>query len=177
MTTNIWFTADHHFGHNNIIRYCSRPFDNVREMNKALILAWNYNVGPRDTVYHLGDFALLRKERVDAILDQLNGRIHLIRGNHDRSLKSAQLKRFESVHVRLETKIDGQEITMSHYPMLTWRKAHYGAFMLHGHSHGSCKENYSLTAKRMDVGVDCNNYYPFHIDQVVEHMSYVNLSQ
>ncbi len=54
MTT--WFTADTHFGHTNVIRYCARPFDSVQAMDETLIENWNQVVRPKDTVYHLGDF-------------------------------------------------------------------------------------------------------------------------
>jgi calcineurin-like phosphoesterase family protein len=80
---NLFFTSDHHFGHNNIIKYCNRPFENVDEMNAALIKRWNEKIPPDGDVYHLGDFALCHPEKLEEILDQLNGRIHLIIGNHD----------------------------------------------------------------------------------------------
>ena len=51
----IFFTADHHFGHANIIRHCSRPFHSVEEMDGALLERWNAAVGQQDTVYILGD--------------------------------------------------------------------------------------------------------------------------
>jgi calcineurin-like phosphoesterase family protein len=53
----VFFTSDTHFGHANIIKYCGRPFASVEEMNRELIARWNAVVGPRDTVYHLGDRA------------------------------------------------------------------------------------------------------------------------
>jgi hypothetical protein len=54
---NIYFTADTHFNHANIISFCQRPFASVAEMNEALIAKWNARVGEGDLVYHLGDFA------------------------------------------------------------------------------------------------------------------------
>ena len=54
----IFFTADTHWGHRNIIRYCQRPFADVDEMNEALITNWNSTVGKDDIVFHLGDFAM-----------------------------------------------------------------------------------------------------------------------
>jgi calcineurin-like phosphoesterase family protein len=166
--SEIWWTADDHFGHAAIIRYCNRPFAHVDEMNEALIRAWNDRVGPRDSVYHVGDFAFAR---FDAIFGRLNGSIHLIRGNHDKGLKPAQLQRFASVSAYLEIKLHKQSITMCHYPMLAWNKSHYGSWMLHGHSHGSCKANRSMTAKRMDVGVDCNDYKPFSFEEIEKYMA------
>ena len=54
--SNIFFTSDSHFGHENIIRFCKRPFNSVREMNEELIHRWNSKVRPNDIVFHLGDF-------------------------------------------------------------------------------------------------------------------------
>ena len=53
-----FFTSDTHFGHENIIKYCNRPFTSTEEMDKALISNWNKVVKPEDTVFHLGDFAV-----------------------------------------------------------------------------------------------------------------------
>ena len=55
MKAKIWFTADLHFGHSNIIQHCNRPFSNVDEMDNYLISRWNSVVKPNDTIFVLGD--------------------------------------------------------------------------------------------------------------------------
>ena len=51
----IFFTADTHFGHNNVIRFCNRPFSSAAEMDEVMIRNWNARVTGGDTVYILGD--------------------------------------------------------------------------------------------------------------------------
>ena len=82
----IFFTADPHFGHENIIRHCKRPFASVDEMDAALIRNWNATVGPRDEVYILGDFTMRPAAQAHEYLAALNGRKYFIRGNHDKFL-------------------------------------------------------------------------------------------
>ena len=79
----IFFTADTHWGHRNIIRYCQRPFADVDEMNEALITNWNSTIGKDDIVFHLGDFAMGGSAEWCRLLERLNGRIYLILGNHE----------------------------------------------------------------------------------------------
>lgn len=99
-----WFISDHHFNHDKIIEYCNRPFANVEEMNNYMIKQWNSVVGKNDLVYHLGDFALQSgKKTVANLINQLNGNIILILGNHDRHGKQWFLDcGFVEVHRRLE---------------------------------------------------------------------------
>ena len=40
-----YFTSDQHFGHENIIRFCQRPFRGAAEMNEVLVEKWNAKVG------------------------------------------------------------------------------------------------------------------------------------
>lgn len=80
----VWYTSDTHFYHENIIKYCGRPFKDVNQMNEIIIRNWNERIQPNDLVYHLGDFGLFSKGREPQdILNRLNGNIHLIKGNHD----------------------------------------------------------------------------------------------
>jgi len=155
----IWFTSDTHYGHANVIKYCNRPFETVEEMDNILIANYNSRVMPNDTVYHLGDFSLGRD--ADRILQRLNGRIHLILGNHDK-LKPYVRDMFESVSAYKEITEYDTKIVMCHYAFRVWNKSHHGSWNLHGHSHG----NLPAIGKQLDVGVDSHNYFPISLSEV-----------
>lgn len=161
---NLWFTADHHFGHANIIRYCQRPFADVEAMNETLIAHWNRVVQPGDTVYHLGDLFLAPPPEATKLRERLNGSICLIRGNHDKtadSLKGAfqWVKDYYELSVEDEDAPGGKQyIVLFHYALRVWNRAHYGAWQLYGHSHGTLPD--IPGALSLDVGVDCNGFTP-----------------
>jgi calcineurin-like phosphoesterase family protein len=166
--TDIWFTSDTHFGHKNIIKFCNRPFKSIQEHDEILIQNWNSLVKQNDEVYHLGDFVLERREYAEKILKRLNGRIRFIRGNHDKVMKGEILKRFEWVKDYYEMKgPDKRKIVLCHYAFEVWNKSHHGSWHLHGHSHGTLKFK---DIKRLDMGVDTNNYKPYSIDQIQDIM-------
>lgn len=79
----IYFIADTHFNHENIIKYCNRPFKNAKEMNEYIVSKWNSAVAQNDIVYHLGDVGFGTTEELKEIVNRLNGTKILIRGNHD----------------------------------------------------------------------------------------------
>jgi calcineurin-like phosphoesterase family protein len=154
MTT--FFTADTHFGHANIIRYCGRPFASVEEMDEAMIATWNTVVGKEDTVFHLGDFALgTDAKSIRAVFARLNGRKRLIVGNHDRQATLDLPWAAKPSHLT-ETSIDGTRIVMCHYGLRVWPGMRWRAISLYGHSHGGLPG----TSKSLDVGVDCWDFAP-----------------
>lgn len=153
-----FFTSDTHFGHANIIHHCSRPFATINEMDDVLIENWNAVVGPKDTVWHLGDFSMGGAEDAQRYRSCLNGRIHLIWGNHDRnSVRSLPI--WASSQYATEIRLDGHDITLCHYAMRVWNRSHRGSLMLYGHSHGGLPGN--------DVGVDVWNFRPVTLDQIL----------
>lgn len=79
----MYFIADTHFGHENIIAYENRPFDTVEEMDRVMIENWNTVVKAEDEVFVLGDFSFYGKDRNTEICRKLNGRKILVMGNHD----------------------------------------------------------------------------------------------
>ena len=164
-----YFTADTHFGHENIIKYTKRPFATANHMDEILIANWNSVVGPDDEVYHLGDFALCNVEPCKRILDRLNGKIYLIRGNHEKTALSMP-DRFEWVkdyHEMYHPDPAGngkQMIVLMHYAMRVWNASHHGSWQLYGHSHGTLPDDPTLLS--IDVGVDCHGYAPISFQQI-----------
>ena len=48
----LWFTSDTHFNHENILKFCNRPFKDITEHDQKLIENWNSKISPDDTVFH-----------------------------------------------------------------------------------------------------------------------------
>lgn len=159
----IWFTADTHFGHVKVITYSKRPYNTIEEMDADLIKKWNAKINQKDEVWHLGDFSFAKEPAI--YREQLNGRINLVLGNHDRRRMSLldATRLFESVQDVKYLRYNNMRFWLSHYAHRTWPSSNKGTFHLYGHSHGDLP-NYN---RSMDVGVDANNYQPISIDEVV----------
>lgn len=175
---SIWFTADLHLGHKAILKYAERPFADVEEMDARLVEHWNAAVGERDQVYLLGDVSFHRPERTRELLAGLNGRIHLIRGNHDKDkrLTPSVGGRFEWVKDLYDLKVqdgaapDGvQRIVLCHYAMRVWNRSHHGSWHLYGHSHGSLADD--PHSRSTDVGVDRWGYSPVSYETIRGYMA------
>jgi calcineurin-like phosphoesterase family protein len=179
---NKWFTADEHFGHENIIKFCNRPFKNASHMDAEMISRWNSVVTNKDYVYVIGDFTLNGEAFAYKIIRQLKAKkIFIIPGGHDRWIKNKDVP--SDIKERLvicpplyETRWRGNTIVMCHYPMLTWEKSHYGSIHLHGHSHGNVghfgrsEEVRGLgQGTRIDIGVDMWDFTPVHADVVISY--------
>lgn len=177
----VFFTADHHFGHANIIRYCERPFLNVKEMDDALVNMWNSVVEKEDFVFHLGDFTLGDLDRFSSITRRLNGRIHIVPGGHDHrwlerfvylsaASNSKHPVRVLAPLVTIDIKEYGEAeddiIVLCHYAMRVWDRSHYGSYHLYGHSHG----NLPPITNSLDVGVDVHDFFPVSWGEVKRKM-------
>lgn len=164
---SIFFTADTHFFHKNILKYSNRPFANINEMNETIISNWNNVVGKHDVVYHLGDFMLSNNQGdFYSIFERLNGYIILIKGNHD-GIAWKNRKRFtDSYDTYAEVEVNDHNITLCHYKMAIWNQSHFGAYHLYGHSHGTAPNLDSELS--FDVGVDCHNFTPISMKKVEE---------
>ena len=177
MAPKIFFTADLHLGHSNIIKYCNRPFASVEEMDQTIIDRWNARVRPNDVLYCLGDWCLWRGSKpIDVIAAEYRERVHcgrivMLWGNHDKKGRKNEKfqKLFDGIYDLLELELCGQLIVLCHYAMRVWNRSHHGSFHLYGHSHGSLPDDPS--SRSLDCGVDCFDFYPVSFDEVVQIMA------
>lgn len=172
---NIWFTADTHFCHANIIKYCNRPFANLEEMDEELIRLWNDTVPEDGIVFHLGDFCMGGSKDWNNIIYRLHGRIYLILGNHDlKSIKQGFMQRFELVTQQMSIRVGGQSIILNHNPFLCYGGSYRDVWQLFGHVHSGPRSNTGLDISRLkmlfplqyDVGVDNNDFRPVSFHEV-----------
>lgn len=167
-------TSDLHLFHANIIKYSNRPFSSVGEMNEALIKNHNDIVTSIDTTYYLGDISFGDPEATVRLLNRMNGRKVLVKGNHDSDNMIHTLKKEGAItivrdYLEYYHKPSRSFIMMMHYPIKEWRNASHGSIHLHGHCHGGLDvENKEL--RRMDIGVDSHYYKPILIDDVVTEL-------
>lgn len=174
----IFFTSDTHFGHENILKYCSRPFENIKVHDEELIRRWNEKVPEDGIVFHLGDVAFDTNKRISEILHQLHGKIYLVIGNHDwRRITDQHKWRFEEMTQQMSIMVGQQQIILNHYPLLTFAGAWKGLrapWQLFGHVHSSKYTSKGLDHQRLDylfttqydVGVDNNVFTPVSFGEV-----------
>ena len=163
-----WFTSDLHIGHNNILRYCDRPFKDMDEMIAYMIKDWNDKVKPEDTVYLMGDVAL-NHNRAFGFIKLVTGTKILVMGNHDSCWHKSNKKQLYLDNgfseVWKDTKItlsDGKSVRLNHFPYrdslaeqydkryLEHRPINVGDYLLHGHMHNK----YLKSGRTMDVGYE-----------------------
>jgi len=146
-----WLTADHHFGHRNILEFTSRPWKTVDQMEVGLMEKWNERVKEEDEVYVIGDFSFNDRWETNRILRGLKGTKHLVMGNHDGTVgRNLGIEGWGSVNKMME--VDG--VVLMHDAL--WWAARNGwqrgwPKMFCGHVHESWKVCWG---RFVNVGVD-----------------------
>ena len=171
-SARIWFTSDTHFGHARIIDYCKRPFSSVHHMNDVMIQNWNACVQPDDDVFHLGDYLWsMPLEALQRLRARLNGRIHLIPGNHDygerlleHGIVDSLLPAIHELEVSRAQARERMLLVLCHFPLEEWNRFHRGSVHLHGHCHGRLP---SRGLRRFDVGVDAHHFRPVSLAEII----------
>ncbi|MBN1450639.1 MAG: metallophosphoesterase [Anaerolineales bacterium] len=155
-----WLVSDTHFFHANIGRYCNRP-DGWQEM---IIANWNLHIQPGNIVFHLGDLAFGRKENMESLAPQLNGRLYLLRGNHDRR-GIAFYRDLGITLVRdpysMETP-DGKRLIFSHRPIIPLVP---GLLNLHGHIHNNATTE--LGPRHINLSIEVRQYRPWKLEEIL----------
>jgi len=183
----VWITSDTHYSHKNICRgvtnwrtkdgkipiESTRDFNTIEDMNSVIVDNINSKIGPDDTLIHLGDFSFGGFDKIGQFLDRLVCKnIHIVLGNHDHHIKNNRENihdRFLSIQNYLEVNIGGADFVLSHYPLCSWNQLSKGAIQLHGHVHLPTNKKWG-NGKRLDVGVDGNNYQPYKLTEIVHMM-------
>ena len=190
--SKVWFTADTHFGHANIIKYSKRPFLNEQEQefldkdprgswkvsretverhDEGLIDAINQRIATDDTLWVLGDFCWGKFREAKQYIDRINcKRVNLVWGNHDdRTVGEAFSKTMDQGMIRVQ----GKRIWLNHYPMRSWDGRFHGSWQLYGHVHGRLTEEDRERPVYLtrDVGVDVCDYAPISFEELLEYMA------
>ena len=170
----IFYTADLHFGHQNVLKYDNRPFADVNEMDRALIELWNGRVSDDDEVYIVGDFAFKNEKPEEWYLQQLKGKKHLIIGNHDAKTLSnpAAMAYFESVDKMKHISDGNHQICLCHFPIAEWNGYFKGHFHIYAHIHNRKDETYQFMrhySRALNAGCMINGYMPVPFDELVKN--------
>lgn len=164
-----FFVADPHFGHKAVISYENRPYDNVEEMDEALIANWNRVVAKTDRVYLLGDLSFYDNEKTGEIVHRLAGNKYLLLGNHDkRNVHTYYDMGFHRVY---DCPILLDEFWMlSHAPLYTNTNMPYAN--IYGHVHGN-KQYTDYSKQSFCVSVERIDYTPIEFEAIKRRMGLI----
>lgn len=194
----VFFTSDWHVGHENVLKFDSRPFRDLNHMHEVLINNFNSTVPLGSVTYFLGDMGLCNSETLKGILAALNGTKVLILGNHDGGMNAMYTAGFDVVLNAATLWIAGHPVTLSHCPLRgVWREntegmkgatenenwhgehkqkrfsvENHDQFHLHGHIHSpNSGKSEKILGKQYDVGVVANGYRPVSISRIESWIS------
>jgi calcineurin-like phosphoesterase family protein len=172
----IWFTADWHFGHDREFIYKARGFDSVEEMNEAIISRHNSVVSADDDVYVLGDLTLGDHAAGAECIKRMNGRLHIVLGNHCTSAREAmyrELPNVVEVKEAIRLKVGKYHFFLTHFPCMTGNLEKESLTQttcnLFGHTHQRTNF-YNDIPFMYHVGVDSHECAPVLLDDVIEEM-------
>ena len=170
--SRIFVTSDLHFGHDRGFLYEPRGFDNIEDHDEIVIQNWNSVVEPEDEVYICGDLMLNDNEHGIECLKRLNGKLHIIYGNHDTDTRKKLYEELGAeIHRWAEViKYKKYNFYLSHYPTLTGNleaeSLHQCAINLYGHTHQQFNF-YQDNPFTYHVGLDSHNNYPVLLDDII----------
>lgn len=163
-----YIISDLHLGHSNIIEYCNRPYDNATEMDTAIISNWNSVIDESDTVLFLGDLTLGPTDVALSYLEQLNGQVIMLQGNHDR-LKMEDTSSVQVLDSLIFT-YKGIKFHAVHEPY-NYTRTIPNQWLLHGHTHNNEIDSYPFFDphdQSINVSVELIGYKPLSFDSIIQ---------
>lgn len=176
---SLYAISDHHFGHQNIIKYCNRtlnleeakllgydrpiPSEELTALDDAKIMILRHNeiIQDDDLVVFCGDIQASKRgnDWIGGIIPKLKGRKFLVRGNHDHK-KDNQYKIMGFEIVSDFIVIDN--LAFCHYPdrmdVVDFCRSK-GLTLCCGHTHKEFR-NYNDNLERINLAVDVQGRYP-----------------
>jgi len=161
----VHFISDTHFDHRNILRYCNRPFNSIRQMNQTLVENWCNSVRKNEKVFFLGDMSYGKDRRpIDYWLGKLTGKISYIRGNHDKDI----INHATVIHSHYGIKYNNYQFLLMHDPH---RPNGYDGWIIHGDKHNNNLKDYPFVNqknKTVNVCTELVDYVPISLDRIIE---------
>lgn len=168
--SGIYFTADLHIGHKNILKLSNRPFGDIDHHDDTIIDNYNSIVSSNDVCYILGDIAWNQSyETYKSIFNRLNGKKFIILGNHDNKQNLIRCQKeglIESVKENQILQIGSDKIFLSHFPYREWSGFYKGSYHIYGHVHCTLPDYKQST----DCGVDAWEYGPVSWEEIKEYI-------
>jgi len=184
----IYCISDNHFFHQNIIKYCDRPFGSVTEMNNYMVARWNDTVLPGDEVIFVGDFAIgwdkenfkTKRDCYRNLLSKLNGTKLLVRGNHDHETidfykdvgfadvkDSIILGNILVIHYPLKVDKEYMKPEMVEYIERVIKTCKTGSItkVIHGHIHNNSTVQNEF--KHFNVSAEVLDYIPKDLESII----------
>ena len=174
--SKIFLTSDTHFGHDREFIWKARGFNSVEEMNETIVQKWNDTISVEDDVYILGDVILGDPGNIEYV-KRLNGKLHIVLGNHDTSKREEMYRNLPNVvevaEVGIRLKYKKHHFVLTHYPMMTGNLEKESlkqmSLNLYGHTH-QASNFYNDMPFMYHVGVDSHDCYPVLLDDIIEEM-------
>lgn len=168
----IFYIADWHYDHANVIHFDNRPFNTVEEMNAQLVENWNNTVTDDDIVYVLGDMFWCGVQKATPIMNSLHGTKVLVQGNHDSCRCKEFMKLFADYVPYLEI-VDGcNNVVLCHYPMPCFKNHYWNWVHLYGHVHNSFEANMMEKDKDLMITLYGKKCQMFNVGCMMPWMNY-----
>ena len=172
----IYLTSDLHLGHDREFIWKARGFNSIEEMNETIVQKWNETVSAEDDVYILGDVILGDPSNIEYV-KRLNGKLHIVLGNHDTSKREGMYRNLPNVievaEIGIRLKYKKHNFILTHYPMMTGNLEKESLkqmnLNLYGHTH-QASNFFNDMPFMYHVGVDSHNCYPVLLDDIIEEM-------
>ena len=163
--SRVFFISDTHFGHRNLAENVRKM--SVDEMDKLIITNWNKVINKKDIVYHLGDIVMEKPSLIKQYLEQLNGNIRVVGGNHDLLGCTNILK---EMNIPIVGCFNYKGFIVTHIPVHPMEVNGFFRGNIHGHVH-NVKTIYGKDY--LNVACEFINYTPIEFTQLLTKYGFI----